>query len=81
MFVRIVIKNIILLKETKYSKEDFIKSIIEQGGVWDNIGIYFYPYHRIEKIEFRSEKDICFNSERKFLPSSTPIYGNDNRKR
>lgn len=66
MIARIIIKNIdgnatgVIEKNTKRyslsgSKEDFVEHIIKQNGVWDDGGIYFYPYHTIKKIEFRKE--------------------------
>jgi len=59
MIARIIINGKVIEKSRiekhsmSGSKEDFVKSVIKENGVWDDKGIYFYPYHKIDKIEFR----------------------------
>lgn len=57
ILVKIIIGDLILSKKIKNgllteAKEDFIKIIIRENGVWDNDNICFYPYHKIDRFEF-----------------------------
>lgn len=60
MIARVIINDIVIEKKVENHSldgtiEGFVSFIIKQKGIWDEDSKCFYPFHKIDKIEYNEK--------------------------